>query len=110
MVISGVQRYESNTLNFAEMAHARGKRINLFADQSRTPIHALSDFSCSSRIVVPLAWDSAGMSLLLTEAIISAVQDLLWADMRSPMEALETMIGQRGFFKNSPKSPARGSG
>ncbi|MGJ8628435.1 MAG: MurR/RpiR family transcriptional regulator [Sulfitobacter sp.] len=99
VAIFDMRRYENNTLKLAEMVHARGARIILFTDQWRSPIHALSDICFSSRIVVPSAWDSAAMPLLLIETVISAVQDILWKDTRNRMEALEEMFDQTRLFR-----------
>ncbi|AXI41973.1 MurR/RpiR family transcriptional regulator [Sulfitobacter sp. SK011] len=99
VVIFDVRRYENNTLKLAEMAHAKGAKIILFTDQWRSPIHALSDICFSSRIVVPSAWDSAVMPMLLIETMISAVQDLCWSDTRTRMEALEDMFDQTKLFR-----------
>ncbi|MGJ5620851.1 MurR/RpiR family transcriptional regulator [Sulfitobacter sp. MF3-043] len=99
VVIFDVRRYENNTLKLAEMAHAKGAKIILFTDQWRSPIHALSDICFSSRIVVPSAWDSAVMPMLLIETMISAVQDLCWTDTRTRMEALEDMFDQTKLFR-----------
>ena len=99
VVIFDMRRYENNALKLAEMAHARGAKIVLFTDQWRSPIHTLSDICFSSRIVVPSAWDSAAMPMLLVEAMISAVQDILWDDTRSRMEALEDMFDRTKLFR-----------
>jgi DNA-binding MurR/RpiR family transcriptional regulator len=73
--------------------------VVLFTDQWRSPIHALSEICFSSRIVVPSAWDSLGMPLLLVETMISAVQGLLWEDTRRRMESLEEMFDQTKLFR-----------
>jgi DNA-binding MurR/RpiR family transcriptional regulator len=98
-VIFDMRRYENNTLKLAEMAHARGAKIVLFTDQWRSPVHTLSDVCFSSRIVVPSAWDSAVMPMLLIETMISAVQGLRWIDTRRRMEELEDMFDQTKLFR-----------
>ncbi len=98
-VIYDVRRYENNTLKLAEMAHAQGAKIILFTDQWRSPVHQLADISFSSRIVVPSAWDSAATTLLLTETMISAVQNLDWDKTKTRMEALEDMFDQTKLFR-----------
>lgn len=99
VVIFDMRRYENNTLKLAEMAHARGARIVLFTDQWRSPVHSLAEICFSCRIVVPSAWDSAAMPLLLVETMISAVQDLLWEDTRRRMETLEDLFDQTKLFR-----------
>ncbi|SFD70741.1 transcriptional regulator, RpiR family [Sulfitobacter brevis] len=99
VVVFDVRRYENNTLKLSELAHAKGAKIILLTDQWRSPVHALSDICFSSRIVVPSAWDSAVMPLLLVESMISAVQDILWTDTRDRMETLEAIFDQTKMFR-----------
>ncbi|MFG6499092.1 MurR/RpiR family transcriptional regulator [Sulfitobacter sp. 1A13191] len=98
-VIFDVRRYENNTLKLAEMAHARGAKIILFTDQWRSPVHSLADICFSSRIVAPSAWDSAAATLLLVESVISAMQDINWADTKDRAERLEDMFDQTRLFR-----------
>ncbi|AYE84754.1 MurR/RpiR family transcriptional regulator [Sulfitobacter sp. D7] len=98
-VIFDVRRYENNTLKLAEMAHARGAKIILFTDQWRSPVHNLADICFSSRIVAPSAWDSAAATLLLVESVISAMQDINWADTKDRAERLEEMFDQTRLFR-----------
>lgn len=98
-VIFDMRRYENNTLKLAEMAHARGAKIVLFTDQWRSPVHKLSDISFGSRIVVPSAWDSAVMPMLLVETMIAAVQNVGWESTRKRMESLEEMFDETRLFR-----------
>ena len=98
-VIFDMRRYENNTLKLAEMAHQRGARIVLFTDQWRSPIHRFAQICFSSRIVVPSAWDSAAMTLLLIETVISAVQELSWDDTRGRIERLEAIFDKTRLFR-----------
>lgn len=98
-VILDMRRYENNTLKLAEMAHAKGARVILFTDQWRSPVHRLAEISFSSRIVVPSAWDSAVMPLLLLETMISTIQNLTWAETKDRMQVLEDMFDQTKLFR-----------
>lgn len=98
-IIFDMRRYENNTLKLAEMAHARGAKIILFTDQWRSPVHHLAEFSFSSRIVVPSAWDSAVTPLLLLETMISTMQNLTWGDTKDRMQSLEDMFDQTKLFR-----------
>ena len=98
-IIFDMRRYENNTLKLAEMAHAKGARLVLFTDQWRSPIHHLADFSFSSRIVVPSAWDSAVTPLLLLETMIATVQNLTWGNTKDRMKALEDMFDNTKLFR-----------
>lgn len=99
LVLFDVRRYENSTLRLAEMARARGAEIILFTDQWRSPVHRLARIGFNARIVVPSAWDSAVVTLLLLETIIAAVQALNWKDTRPRMEELEEMFDQTRFFR-----------
>jgi len=98
-IIFDMRRYENNTLKLAEMAHAKGARLVLFTDQWRSPIHHLAEFSFSSRIVVPSAWDSAVTPLLLLETMIATVQNLTWGNTKDRMKALEDMFDNTKLFR-----------
>ena len=98
-IILDMRRYENNTLKLAELAHAKGARLLLFTDQWRSPIHQLADFTFSSRIVVPSAWDSVATPLLLLETMISTVQNLTWGNTKDRMEVLEDMFDQTKLFR-----------
>jgi len=99
LVIFDVRRYENSTLRMAEMAHERGAEIVLFTDQWRSPIHKLARACFSSRIVVPSAWDSSVVTMLLIETMISAVRELSWDETRPRMETLEEMFNKTRFFR-----------
>lgn len=98
-IIFDMRRYENNTLKLAEMAHAKGAKLILFTDQWRSPIHQLADISFSSRIVVPSAWDSTAIPLLLLETLISSVQNLSWDITKDRLEELESMFDQTKLFR-----------
>lgn len=98
-VVFDMRRYENNTLRLAEMAHGKGAKIILFTDQWRSPVHRLADICISSRIVVPSAWDSSTTILLLTETLISAVQDINWEDTKDRVEHLEEMFDRTKLFR-----------
>lgn len=97
--IFDMRRYENNTLKMAEMAHARGAKIILMTDQWRSPVHQLAQVCLSNRIVVPSAWDSATTTMLLMEAMISAVETLNWQDSKQRFENLEDMFDQTKLFR-----------
>lgn len=98
-VIFDMRRYENNTLKLAEIAHQKGAKLILFTDQWRSPVHQLANISFSSRIVVPSAWDSISATLLLTEAMVSTVQNLCWGDTKDRAEELEGMFDSTRLFR-----------
>ncbi|KPA23669.1 DNA-binding transcriptional regulator HexR [Shimia sp. SK013] len=98
-VIFDMRRYENNTLKLAEIAHQKGAKLILFTDQWRSPVHRLASISFSSRIVVPSAWDSISATLLLTEAMVSTVQNLCWGDTKDRAEELEALFDSTRLFR-----------
>ncbi len=99
VVIYDVRRYETSTLRLAEMAHEKGGQIILFTDQWQSPVHKFAKHCFSSRIVVPSAWDSSVSTLLLTETLIAAVQEVNWEQTKKRMEDLEVMFDRTRFFR-----------
>lgn len=98
-VIFDVRRYEASTLKLAELAAERGAEIILFTDQWCSPVHRFARHCFSCRIMVPSAWDSSVTVLLLLETILADIQERVWPDTRSRMEALEDMFDRTGFFR-----------
>ncbi len=99
LVVFDVRRYENAMLKLAEMAHERGVRIILFTDQWRSPVSKLADHVFSSRIIVPSAWDSNVVPMLLLETVLAAVQERTWKQTRDRMEKLEDMFDRTRFFR-----------
>ncbi len=99
IVIMDVRRYENNTLKLATMASERGAEIILFTDQWISPIGQLTDNIFSARIIVPSAWDSSVSSLLLIEAMIAQVQELIWPSAKQRIQELESMFDDTRLFR-----------
>ncbi len=99
VVIFDVRRYENSTLKLSEMAYEKGAQIILFTDQWRSPVEKFSKFCFGAKIVVPSAWDSTVVPLLLVEIFIAAVQELTWPETRARMEELEDMFDRTRFFR-----------
>ncbi|MDU8942036.1 MurR/RpiR family transcriptional regulator [Ovoidimarina sediminis] len=99
VVIYDVRRYENATLRLAEMAERRGAEIILFTDQWQSPVarHASNVFSC--RIEAPSAWDSGVATLLLTECLIAAVQEIRWDSTSDRMRRLEEIFDESRTFR-----------
>ncbi len=99
LVVFDVRRYETSTQKLAEMAAEAGAKIILFTDQWLSPISKLADHTFSLKIVVPSAWDSSVMTILLMETIIADVQQRTWPETRVRMEELEVMFDKTRFFR-----------
>lgn len=99
VVIFDVRRYENSTLKLAELAAEKGAKIILVTDQWQSPIAKIATHTFSCRIVVPSAWDSSIVPMLLLETVVASVQERTWDTTRPRMEALEDMFDRTRFFR-----------
>lgn len=99
LVLFDNRRYENSTIKLGELARERGVKIILFTDQWRSPVSRFADLCFSSRIVVPSAWDSSVMIMLLLETVIAEVQKQTWDGTRERIEALEDVFDRTRFFR-----------
>ena len=99
LVIFDNRRYENSTIKLAELAREQGVKIILFTDQWRSPVSRFAELCFSSRIVVPSAWDSSVVILLLLETMIAEVQKQSWDDTRHRIEDLEDIFDRTRFFR-----------
>jgi len=99
IVIFDVRRYENSTLKLAEMAAAKGVGIILLTDQWISPIGKFTELILASRIIVPSAWDSSVVPMLLLETILAEVQGLIWPQTRRRMQELEDMFDETRLFR-----------
>ncbi|RDD61934.1 MurR/RpiR family transcriptional regulator [Ferruginivarius sediminum] len=99
LIVFDVRRYENNLVRFAELASERGVIVVLFTDQwgSPTAKHARHVFSC--RIEAPSAWDSSVVMMMISEALIAAVENLRWEATRERMNDLETLFDQTRLLR-----------
>lgn len=98
-IVFDTRRYENATLVMGEMANDRGAEIVLFTDQWRSPIHRLADVTFAGRIAVPSAWDSGLSLLLLIEALVAAVQEMLWETVKARTDELEAAFDRTRLFR-----------
>jgi len=99
LVVFDVRRYENSTLKLAQMAAERGVRIVLFTDQWCSPVSAFAAQYFACRIVVPSAWDSSVVVMLLLETVIAEVQERIWPVTRERLQRLEGMFDSTRLFR-----------
>lgn len=99
LVLFDIRRYEYMTAKLAELAAGKGAKVILFTDQWRSPVDAVADYTFSSRIAVPSAWDSSVVTMLLIETVIEQIQQNNWPPARERMEALEDMFDRTRIFR-----------
>ncbi|MEM9128926.1 MAG: SIS domain-containing protein [Pseudomonadota bacterium] len=87
------------TLKLAELASERGAEIILFSDKWISPISQLADVTFSNQIAAPSAWDSNIATMLMSEIIITEVQERNWETAKGRMQVLEELFGRAKFFR-----------
>lgn len=89
LVIFDVRRYQKDLIHFAEEAAKRRVTVLLITDQWLSPIAHVAKHVLSSHIDVPSSWDSGTATLTIVEALIAAVSDQRWKDVKGRIERLE---------------------
>ncbi len=101
LVIFDVRRYEADLLSLAELADGKGVIVVLFTDQWLSPIAELARFSFPIRIEAPSGWDSGVATLYVVEAMINAVECVLWPEAEQRIKELEQAFNRTGRFRPS---------
>lgn len=99
LVLFDIRRYENTLLRLADIAHDRGAEIVLITDQWGSPITKVARHKFNCRVEVPSAWDSNVAVMLVVETLISAVQEVDWAESEARMKALEGMFDRTRLFR-----------
>lgn len=99
VVAFDVRRYETSTLQLAQMSRDRGADVVLFTDQWRSPVHQVARYTFSGRIAVPSAWDTCVPLMLMSECMIAAVQEKLWDTVKTRTAALEEAFDRTKVFR-----------
>ncbi|MBL8575183.1 MAG: MurR/RpiR family transcriptional regulator [Hyphomicrobiaceae bacterium] len=93
LVAFDIRRYQTDVIQLAENAAARGASVVLFTDTWLSPIVRIARHVLSSQVGVPSNFDSTVAMLALIEALIARVTDDLWPTAKLRMEALEKLRG-----------------
>ncbi|MFC3570174.1 MurR/RpiR family transcriptional regulator [Paracoccus simplex] len=99
LVTFDIRRYESTTLQLAEMAAEQGAEVVLITDPWISPISARARFRFAAQIEVPSAWDSTTALLVLIETLLAAVQELNWPQAQERMTRLEALYERASLFR-----------
>lgn len=99
VVTLDVRRYETATLQLAQMCKDREAKVVLITDQWRSPVHSCADYTFSGRIAVPSAWDTSLPLMLILECTIAAVQEILWETVKERTDALENAFDETKLFR-----------
>ncbi len=99
LVVFDIRRYETSTLQLAEMAAEQGTEVVLLTDPWISPISAYARFRFAAQIEVPSAWDSTSALMVLVETMLAAVQQLTWDQTQERMTRLEGLYERANMFK-----------
>lgn len=87
------------TLKLAELASERSAEIILFSDQWMSPISQLASVNFSNQIAAPSAWEPNIATMLMSEIIITEVQERNWETAKIRIQVLEELFGRTKFFR-----------
>ena len=99
LIVFDIRRYESATLQLAEMAVERGADVVLITDPWISPISAHARFRFAAQIEVPSAWDSSTALMVMIETLLAAVQELNWPQAQDRMTRLEALYERASMFR-----------
>lgn len=99
LLIFDIRRYETNLLRLAELVGQRGVAIVLCTDQWGSPISSVADVTFNCWVEIPSGWDSSVSTLLLLEAMIAAIQEQRWPEVRNRYERLDELFDKTHFFR-----------
>ena len=99
LIVFDIRRYESATLQMAEMAVEQGAEVVLITDPWISPIAPHARFRFAAQIEVPSAWDSSSALLVLVETLLAAVQELNWPQAQDRMTRLEALYERASLFR-----------
>lgn len=99
LLMFDIRRYETNLQRLAELAASRGVTVVLITDQWASPAAKVADQVFTCWVEIPSAWDSNIATMMLLEALISAVQEQIWPDARNRFERLDALFDTTRLFR-----------
>ena len=99
VVIFDIRRYESNAVQFAELAAAQGAEVVLITDRWLSPAAAHARHSLGCHTEMPAAWDSTVTLQLVVEALLTQVQGRLPAQVQDRLNRLEDLFARTSLFR-----------
>lgn len=94
LLVFDARRYQKDVEVFAEQAAARGVVIILVTDQWLSPISRFARHIFPLHIDVQARWDSHAATLVLTEALIGALLEQNWDQVKGRLATLEQLRTQ----------------
>lgn len=105
-VIFDIRRYETNAVQFAEVAADQGAEVILITDRWMSPAAAHARHTLACAIEVPAAWDSTAAILVVVEALLAQVQGRLADQVQARLNRLEDYFARTRVFR-APKVGGR---
>lgn len=91
LLVFDIRRYQEDVVRFAHEAAERGARLILVTDNWLSPIAGHAEHVLTARIEVPSSWDSVVALNTLVEALIAALNNRRWSELKERIGELERM-------------------
>lgn len=99
LLVYDIRRYEGSVGQVAELARERGVEVVLITDRWVSPAAAHAAHFLPCHIEAPSAWDSIAAPVLLTEALLAAVQARTWPEASERLSRLEALYARTPLFR-----------
>lgn len=99
------RRYQTDVVQFARAAKARGAVVVLFTDIWKSPIAEVADVVLTAQTATASPFDTLVTPLLQVEAVVAAAADRLGADWRARVSALEAARGDHNITLGADPGP-----
>lgn len=101
LLVYDIRRYEGSVGQVAELARDRGVEVVLVTDRWVSPAAAHAAHFLPCHIEAPSAWDSILAPVLLTEALLAAVQAHRWPEAAERLQRLEALYARTPLFRRT---------
>lgn len=101
LVVYDIRRYEGSVGQVAELARERGAEVVLITDRWVSPAAAHAAHFLPCHIEAPSAWDSIMAPVLVTEALMAAVQARTWPEASERLKRLEALYARTPLFRRA---------
>lgn len=95
LVVFDIRRYQDDLNRLSQQVAGCGATVVLFTDQWLSPIAKVAKHIFSTPIDVPSNWDSSVATLAIVEAMITALNNRQWSQVKQRIERLEALRQKR---------------
>lgn len=94
LVVIDIRRYQDDVVQLAREAAKRKAQVVLITDRWLSPIAGASKHVLAARVQVPSVWDSIAALTVVVEALIAAINERTWDDLKGRIGELEHLRSQ----------------